>query len=159
MAPFPFNVLGFKVMCARYLISSYPVTLLGQDHRQPCWSGLGMHSARSDNTISYQRAIMPSTPLIIIILNAPIDTLAAAAVAAVEVALALAVGEPLVLPVLAAPVGSVWLAFLNWPVYVVAVTPVPFLHCDGVGVPLVNKISAHLVRWKVSSSKKFPKHV
>lgn len=99
-----------------------------------------MHRARINNKKSYERAKTPSTPLIIIP-NAPIDSFAAGAVAAAPT---LGVGELLVLPVFAAAVGSVWLAFLNWPVYVVAVTPVPFLHCDGVGAPLVNTISAHL---------------
>lgn len=150
-------------MYARCIISSYPATLLGQDCRQQVktfasWSCLGMNSARSHNPFPYKRLTMLSTPLTIIP-SAPIDTFAAAAVAAVEAVLALAVGESLMLPVLAAPVGSVWLAFLNCPVYVVTVTPVPFLHSDGVGVPLVNTISAHLVHKKVGVSEEFSKQV
>lgn len=35
------------------------------------------------------------------------------------------------------------LAFLALPVYGAAVTPVPFVHWEGLGVPVVNVISAH----------------
>lgn len=42
-----------------------------------------------------------------------------------------------------APVESVPLAFLALPVYGAAVTPVPFVHWEGLGVPVVNVISAH----------------
>jgi len=42
-----------------------------------------------------------------------------------------------------APVASVSLAFLALPVYGAAVTPVPFVHWEGLGEPVVNVISAH----------------
>jgi hypothetical protein len=42
-----------------------------------------------------------------------------------------------------APVESVWLAFLALPVYGAAVTPVPFVHWEGLAAPVVNVISAH----------------
>ena len=41
------------------------------------------------------------------------------------------------------PDGFVPLAFWNGPVYGVVLMPVPFLHVEGEGVPLVNIMSAH----------------
>lgn len=42
-----------------------------------------------------------------------------------------------------APVQSVSLAFLAFPVYGAAVTPVPLAHWEGLGVPAVKVMSAH----------------
>lgn len=42
-----------------------------------------------------------------------------------------------------APVEPVSLAFLAFPVYGAAVTPVPLAHWEGLGLPVVNVMSAH----------------
>lgn len=75
--------------------------------------------------------------------HGPSTVLTAAAVCAPAVADAVAEMEPEEAEAEVAPVESVSLACLALPVYGAAVTPVPFAHWEGLGVPVVKVISAH----------------